>query len=117
MLIAANNQLQRPLAQDDMLLSSGHAKIAADEDEREAHQDEIERVHRQRPRANQPNNCQYLELTPISLLRKHHDRFQNLARATAFHARSVFAKLPGDAPFSIRVDGGGDLIQPRQIVY
>ena len=44
----ANNQLQSPSAEDDVLSSAGRNQIAADEDEREQHQDEIERVHRQR---------------------------------------------------------------------
>ena len=48
LFIAANNQLQSPSAEDDVLSSAGRDQIAADEDEREQHQDEIERVHRQR---------------------------------------------------------------------
>ena len=60
---AANNQLQSPSAEDDVLSSAGRDQIAADENEREKHQHEMERVHRQRPLAKQPNNCQYLALT------------------------------------------------------
>ena len=48
LFIAANNQLQSPSAEDDVLSSTGRDQIAAHEDEREEHQDEIERVHRQR---------------------------------------------------------------------
>jgi hypothetical protein len=48
LFIAANNQLQSPSAEDDVLSSAGRDQTAADEDEREEHQDEIERVHRQR---------------------------------------------------------------------
>jgi hypothetical protein len=48
LFIAANNQLQSPSAEDDVLSSAGRDQIAADEDEREQHQDEIERVHRLR---------------------------------------------------------------------
>jgi hypothetical protein len=48
LFIAANNLLQSPSAEDDVLSSAGRDQIAADEDEREQHQDEIERVHRQR---------------------------------------------------------------------
>ena len=48
LFIAANNQLQSPSAEDDVLSSAGRDQIAADEDEREQHQDEIEGVHRQR---------------------------------------------------------------------
>jgi len=48
LFIAANNQLQSPSAEDDVLSSTARDQIAADEDEREQHQDEIERVHRQR---------------------------------------------------------------------
>jgi predicted protein tyrosine phosphatase len=42
LFIAANNQLQSPSAEDDVLSSAGRDQIAADEDEREQHQDEIE---------------------------------------------------------------------------
>jgi len=48
LFIAANNQRQSPSAEDDVLSSAGRDQIAADEDEREQHQDEIERVRRQR---------------------------------------------------------------------
>jgi len=48
LFIAANNQLQSPSAEDDVLSSAGRDQIAADEDEGEQHQDEIERMHRQR---------------------------------------------------------------------
>jgi hypothetical protein len=48
LFIAANNQPQSPSAEDDVLSSAGRDQMAADEDEREQHQDEIERVHRQR---------------------------------------------------------------------
>jgi hypothetical protein len=48
LFIAANNQLQSPSVEDDVLSSAGRDQIAADEDERAQHQDEIERVHRQR---------------------------------------------------------------------
>jgi hypothetical protein len=40
LFIAANNQLQSPSAEDDSLSSAGRDQIAADEDEREQHQDE-----------------------------------------------------------------------------
>ena len=46
--IAANNQLHSPSAEDDVPSSAGPEQIAADKDQREQHQDEIERVHRQR---------------------------------------------------------------------
>jgi hypothetical protein len=46
LFIAANNQLQSPSAEDDVPSSAGRDQIAADEDEREEHQDEIERVPR-----------------------------------------------------------------------
>ena len=42
LFIATNNQLQSPPAEDDVLSSAGRDQIAADEDEREEHQDEIE---------------------------------------------------------------------------
>ncbi len=42
LFIATNNQLQSPPAEDDVLSSAGRDQIAADEDEREQHQDEIE---------------------------------------------------------------------------
>ena len=42
LFIAASNQLQSPSAEDDVLSSEGRDWIAADEDEREQHQDEIE---------------------------------------------------------------------------
>jgi hypothetical protein len=43
MFIAANNQIQSPTTNDDVLSSAGPDQIAADEDEREQHhQDEIE---------------------------------------------------------------------------
>jgi len=48
LFIAANNLLQSPSAEDDVLSSAGRDRIAADVDEREQRQDEIERVHRQR---------------------------------------------------------------------
>ena len=48
LFIAANSQLQSPSAEDDVLSSAGRDQIAAFEDEREEHQDEIERVPRQR---------------------------------------------------------------------
>jgi hypothetical protein len=44
LFIAANNQLQPPSAEDDVLSSAKRDQIAADEDEREQHQDEIQRV-------------------------------------------------------------------------
>jgi hypothetical protein len=44
LFIAANNQLQSPSAEDDVLSSAGRDQIAADEDEREQHQDQIERA-------------------------------------------------------------------------
>jgi len=37
-LFIANNQLQSPSAEDDVLSSAGRDQIAADEDEREQHQ-------------------------------------------------------------------------------
>ena len=42
LFIAANSQLQSPSAEDDVLSSAGRDQIAADEDEREQHLDEIE---------------------------------------------------------------------------
>jgi len=41
LFIAANNRLQSPSAEDDVLSSAGRDQIAADEDERQQHQDEI----------------------------------------------------------------------------
>jgi len=41
LFIAANNQLQSPSAEDDVLSSAGRDQIAADVDEREEHQDEV----------------------------------------------------------------------------
>jgi len=38
LFVAANNQLQCPSAEDDVLSSAGREQIAADEDEREQHQ-------------------------------------------------------------------------------
>ena len=44
LFIAANNQLQSPSAEDDVLSSAGRDQIAADEDEPEEHQDERTRA-------------------------------------------------------------------------
>jgi len=41
LFIAANNQVQSPTAEDDVLSSTGRDHIAADVDEREEHQDEV----------------------------------------------------------------------------
>jgi hypothetical protein len=53
-LPSANNQLQPLSAEDNVLSSAGRDQIAADEDERGEHRDEIERVQHQRCFANEP---------------------------------------------------------------
>jgi len=65
LFVAANNQFLSPSTEDDVLSSAGRDQIVADEVKREQHQDEIDCLEPQRLLANQPNNCQYLELTPI----------------------------------------------------
>jgi hypothetical protein len=47
-VLRGEQSAQSPSAEDDVLSSAGHDQIAADLDERQQHQDEIERVHRQR---------------------------------------------------------------------